>query len=161
MFFIILVLDSIISFAKKKQKLVCSPDVDKFDMKRTMEQAIKANGLETEIRNIVYHLLRASNKTDTKNPVQCVKCDHVKEKDFFSPCFPIFLERFFELSAASRNFMGEKSSEIFEFNVYWIRSYITRTAANWCWTRRFTEQMGWIEQLSNRFAISLKLKLFK
>lgn len=56
------------------KKLVCSPDVDKFDMKRTLEQAIKANGLETEIRNIVFHLLRASNKADAKNPVQCVRC---------------------------------------------------------------------------------------
>lgn len=55
------------------KKLVCSPDVDKVDMKRTLEQAIKSNGLETEIRNIVYHLLRASNKTDPKNPVQCVR----------------------------------------------------------------------------------------
>lgn len=42
-------------------------------MKRTLEQAIKANGLETEIRNIVYQLLRASNKTDTKHPMQCVR----------------------------------------------------------------------------------------
>lgn len=55
------------------KKLVCSPDVDKIDMKRTLEQAIKANGLETEIRNITYHLLRASNKCDIKNPVQCVR----------------------------------------------------------------------------------------
>lgn len=56
----------------RRKKLVCSPDVDKVDMKRTLEQAIKTNGLETEIRNIVYHLLRASNKCDNKNPVTCV-----------------------------------------------------------------------------------------
>lgn len=62
------------------QKLVCSPDVDKCDMKRTLEQAIKANGLETEIRNMVFHLLRASNKTDTKNPVQCVRHIHVENE---------------------------------------------------------------------------------
>lgn len=55
------------------KKLVCSPDVDKIDMKRTLEQAIKTNGLETDIRNIVFQLLRASNKCDTKNPVQCVR----------------------------------------------------------------------------------------
>lgn len=42
-------------------------------MKRTLEQAIKANGLDTEIRNIVFHLLRASAKGDTKNPIQCVR----------------------------------------------------------------------------------------
>lgn len=54
------------------KKLVCSPDVDKIDMKRTLEQAIRANGLETDIRNIVFHLLRAANKNDTKNPIQCV-----------------------------------------------------------------------------------------
>lgn len=42
-------------------------------MKRTLEQAIKANGLDTEIRNIVFHLLRSVNKSDDKNPMQCVR----------------------------------------------------------------------------------------
>lgn len=52
---------------------MCSPEVDKTDMKRTLEHAIKENGLETEIRNIVYQLLRVSNKSDAKNPVQFVR----------------------------------------------------------------------------------------
>ena len=42
------------------QKLACSPEVDKDDMKATLEAAIKNTGLETEIRNIVYHLIRSS-----------------------------------------------------------------------------------------------------
>lgn len=53
-------------------------------MKRTLEQAIKANGLETEIRNIVFHLLRSVNKSDNKNPMQCVRgfSQHFQIHDF-------------------------------------------------------------------------------
>lgn len=66
-------------FVVNLKKLACSPNVEKDDMKRTLEQAIKSNGLDTEIRNIVYHLLRNSNKIDTK-PAQCVS--FFMESDF-------------------------------------------------------------------------------
>lgn len=62
------------------QRLVCSPDVDKVDLKRTLEEAIKANGLDTEIRNIVYHLLRSSGKCE-KYTAQSVS---------FAPIMPHF-----------------------------------------------------------------------
>lgn len=42
------------------QKLACSPAVDKDDMRTTLEAAIKGTGLEIEIRNIIYHLIRSS-----------------------------------------------------------------------------------------------------
>lgn len=44
--------------------------MDKDDLKNTLESAIKANGLETEIRNIIFHLIRSSIKTENKNSVQ-------------------------------------------------------------------------------------------
>lgn len=49
---------------KMVQKLACSPDVDKDDMKTTLEAAIKSTGLEIEIRNIIYHLIRSSIKPE-------------------------------------------------------------------------------------------------
>ncbi|EAT39615.1 AAEL008603-PA [Aedes aegypti] len=57
------------SLYKMVQKLACSPEVDKDDMKHTLEAAIKANGLETEIRNVIYHLIRNSLKAETKPTV--------------------------------------------------------------------------------------------
>uniref|UniRef100_A0A1Q3G5C7 Rab-GAP TBC domain-containing protein n=1 Tax=Culex tarsalis TaxID=7177 RepID=A0A1Q3G5C7_CULTA len=54
------------SLYKMVQKLACSPEVDKDDMKHTLEAAIKANGLETEIRNVIYHLIRNSLKPEPK-----------------------------------------------------------------------------------------------
>ncbi|XP_065072584.1 TBC1 domain family member 19 isoform X2 [Ochlerotatus camptorhynchus] len=57
------------SLYKMVQKLACSPEVDKDDMKHTLEAAIKANGLETEIRNVIYHLIRNSLKTESKPTV--------------------------------------------------------------------------------------------
>ncbi|XP_050077496.1 TBC1 domain family member 19 [Anopheles maculipalpis] len=51
---------------KMVQKLSCSPEVDKDDMKQTLESAIKANGLEIEIRNVIYHLIRNTVKSDTR-----------------------------------------------------------------------------------------------
>lgn len=41
------------------QRLVASPSVDKNDMRNTLEDAIKAAGLETEIRNMIYNLVRS------------------------------------------------------------------------------------------------------
>lgn len=57
------------SLYKMVQKLACSPEVDKDDMKHTLEAAIKANGLETEIRNVIYHLIRNSLKPEPKASV--------------------------------------------------------------------------------------------
>ncbi|XP_053695784.1 TBC1 domain family member 19 [Sabethes cyaneus] len=54
------------SLYKMVQKLACSPEVDKDDMRHTLEAAIKSNGLETEIRNVIYHLIRNSLKADSK-----------------------------------------------------------------------------------------------
>lgn len=48
------------------QKLACSPAVCKDDMKYTLEQAMKEKGLETEIRNIVFHLMRNSIRNEHK-----------------------------------------------------------------------------------------------
>lgn len=53
-------------------------------MKRTLEQALKTSGLETEIRNIIYHLVRTSNNADNKSSMQCVRFDHFMFV-FFSP----------------------------------------------------------------------------
>lgn len=57
-----------------QQKLACSPEVCKDDMKHTLEQAMKRNGLETEIRNIVFHLIRTSIKNEVKLTMQTVRC---------------------------------------------------------------------------------------
>ncbi|XP_058450696.1 TBC1 domain family member 19 isoform X4 [Malaya genurostris] len=54
------------SLYKMVQKLACSPEVDKDDMRHTLEAAIKSNGLETEIRNVIYHQIRNSLKNDSK-----------------------------------------------------------------------------------------------
>lgn len=58
-------------------------------MKHTLEQAMKRNGLETEIRNIVFHLIRTSVKNDVKMSIQTV-CKNFpfsfkSEKDFSFP----------------------------------------------------------------------------
>ncbi|XP_055376064.1 TBC1 domain family member 19 [Condylostylus longicornis] len=57
------------SLYKTVQKIVCKPNVDKYDMKNTLEEAIKSSGLEIEIRNLVYHLIRNSNKNETKTTI--------------------------------------------------------------------------------------------
>lgn len=54
------------------QKLACAPNVDKDDLKTTLEQAMKTNGLETDIRNIVFHLIRSSIKSDGKSAISAV-----------------------------------------------------------------------------------------
>lgn len=42
-------------------------------MKHTLEVAMKRNGLETEIRNIVFHLIRTSIKNEVKLTMQTVR----------------------------------------------------------------------------------------
>lgn len=48
------------------QKIACSPSVDKNFMEESIEQAIKNDGLETEIKNIVFHHLRDRHLHETK-----------------------------------------------------------------------------------------------
>ncbi|XP_065357666.1 TBC1 domain family member 19 isoform X2 [Calliphora vicina] len=48
------------------QKLVCSPSVDRNDMCNTLEDAIKNAGIETDIRNIIFHLVRSKLKPEEK-----------------------------------------------------------------------------------------------
>lgn len=50
-------------------------------MKNTLEQAMKKHGLETEIRNIVFHLIRTSIKSDTKISMQAVRST-VRSSDY-------------------------------------------------------------------------------
>lgn len=53
---------------KELQRLVCNPSVDPHDMRNTLEDAIRGAGLETEIRNIVYNLVRSRlSKVDDKS----------------------------------------------------------------------------------------------
>lgn len=51
---------------KTVQRLACSPEVDKDDMKATLETAIKEHGLETDIRNLVFHLIRSTVKQEVR-----------------------------------------------------------------------------------------------
>ncbi|XP_037926548.1 TBC1 domain family member 19 isoform X2 [Hermetia illucens] len=58
------------SLYRTVQKLVCTPNVDKNDMRTTLEDAIRATGLEIEIRNILFHLIRSSVKSELKASIQ-------------------------------------------------------------------------------------------
>ena len=44
------------------QKLVSSPNVKKEDFKQTLQQAMKEKGLDTELRNTVFHWVRTQSK---------------------------------------------------------------------------------------------------
>lgn len=44
------------------QKLVASTAVKREDFKNTLLDALKSNGLETEIRNTVFHWVRSQNQ---------------------------------------------------------------------------------------------------
>lgn len=48
-------------------------------MKRTLEAAMQANGMETQIRNIIYHLVRSNGKVELKPGAQTV-CNAKKPK---------------------------------------------------------------------------------
>lgn len=52
---------------KRVQALTCQPSVDKNDLRNTLEDAIKTTGLDTELRNIIYHLVRTSVKNDNSS----------------------------------------------------------------------------------------------
>lgn len=72
---------------------------------------------------------------------------------FIIKSIPI-IERFIELSSTSGHFMGKTRTKIAKFNVRRTGSYIARPAKIKRWTWRAVEQMGWTEQLSNRFVNS-------
>ncbi|CAK1578846.1 unnamed protein product [Parnassius mnemosyne] len=57
------------SFYSDIQKLVSSPNVKKEDFKQTLQQAMKEKGLETKLRNTIYHLVRAQNKQTKLDPL--------------------------------------------------------------------------------------------
>lgn len=44
------------------QKLVSSPNVKKEDFKQTLQQAMKDNGLDTKLRNTIFHWVRSQTK---------------------------------------------------------------------------------------------------
>lgn len=52
---------------QRVQGLACQPSVDKNDLRNSLEDAIKTTGLDTELRNIVYHLVRTSIKNDSSS----------------------------------------------------------------------------------------------
>ncbi|XP_055919888.1 TBC1 domain family member 19 [Eupeodes corollae] len=54
------------SLYKTVQKLVCQPDVNKNDLRNTLEATIKSTGLETEIRNIIFDLVKCSLNKEVK-----------------------------------------------------------------------------------------------
>lgn len=45
-----------------QQKLVSSPNVKKEDFKQTLQQAMKEKGLDTKLRNTVFHWVRTQTK---------------------------------------------------------------------------------------------------
>lgn len=50
-----------------RQKLVCSPDIDRNITQESIEKAISQHGIETEIRNVVFHYLREQSHPEQKN----------------------------------------------------------------------------------------------
>lgn len=51
------------------QRLASSPEVDRDNLKRSLELAIRATGLETEIRNIVFHQIRSSVNSELRHTI--------------------------------------------------------------------------------------------
>jgi hypothetical protein len=58
-------------------------------MKNTLEQAMKKHGLETEIRNIVFHLIRNSIKSEVKFSMQTVSVTVAYQNYLSTLSFPI------------------------------------------------------------------------
>ncbi|CAG9792200.1 unnamed protein product [Diatraea saccharalis] len=51
------------------RKLVSSPNVKKEDFKQTLQQAMKEKGLDTKLRNTVFHWVRTQNKQNKLDPL--------------------------------------------------------------------------------------------
>ncbi|XP_049865608.1 TBC1 domain family member 19 isoform X2 [Pectinophora gossypiella] len=60
------------SFYSDVQKLVCSPNVNKEDFKQTLQQAMKEKGLDTKLRNTVFHWVRSQTKQNKLDPLSCL-----------------------------------------------------------------------------------------
>ncbi|CAH0396993.1 unnamed protein product [Chilo suppressalis] len=57
------------SFYSDVQKLVSSPNVKKEDFKLSLQQAMKEKGLDTKLRNTVFHWVRTQNKQNKLDPL--------------------------------------------------------------------------------------------
>ncbi|CAH2092388.1 unnamed protein product [Euphydryas editha] len=57
------------SFYSDVQKLVSSPNVKKDDFKQTLQQAMKEKGLDTKLRNTVFHWIRTQSKQIKLDPL--------------------------------------------------------------------------------------------
>ncbi|CAH0721416.1 unnamed protein product, partial [Brenthis ino] len=57
------------SFYSDVQKLVSSPNVKKEDFKQTLQQAMKEKGLDTKLRNTVFHWVRTQSKHNKLDPL--------------------------------------------------------------------------------------------
>ncbi|XP_068627989.1 TBC1 domain family member 19 [Battus philenor] len=57
------------SFYSDIQKLVSSPGVKKEDFKQSLQQAMKEKGLDTKLRNTVYHWVRTQSKHNKLDPL--------------------------------------------------------------------------------------------
>ncbi|XP_046978707.1 TBC1 domain family member 19 [Vanessa cardui] len=57
------------SFYSDVQKLVSSPSVKKEDFKQTLQQAMKEKGLDTKLRNTVFHWVRTQSKQNKLDPL--------------------------------------------------------------------------------------------
>ncbi|XP_050679911.1 TBC1 domain family member 19 isoform X3 [Leptidea sinapis] len=57
------------SFYSDVQKLVSCPNVTKEDFRQTLQQAMKEKGLDTKLRNTVFHWVRTQNKQNKLDPL--------------------------------------------------------------------------------------------
>ncbi|XP_053600516.1 TBC1 domain family member 19 [Plodia interpunctella] len=57
------------SFYSDVQKLVSSPNVKKEDFKQSLQQAMKEKGLDTKLRNTVFHWVRTQTKQNKLDPL--------------------------------------------------------------------------------------------
>ncbi|XP_072941628.1 TBC1 domain family member 19 isoform X2 [Epargyreus clarus] len=57
------------SFYSDIQKLVSSPNVKKEDFKQTLQQAMKDKGLDTKLRNTIFHWVRTQSKQNRLDPL--------------------------------------------------------------------------------------------
>lgn len=85
-------------------------------MKRTLEEAIKSSGLQTEIRNIVYHLIRNAPKCEMRSLSQNVSVEFA-DIDSSVNVWNV-LGRFIELSAPRGNTLGAQSAKILKRHVH-------------------------------------------
>ncbi|XP_041973233.1 TBC1 domain family member 19 isoform X2 [Aricia agestis] len=57
------------SFYTDIQKLVSSPNVNKEDLKQTLQQAMKEKGLDIKLKNTVFHWVRTQSKHNKSDPI--------------------------------------------------------------------------------------------